>query len=303
VPFPIPEQSNALQVLANHTFPYRPYSTFVIRDIADINSSGKVSWGRVTNSSLTLISHPDEIGKPMKADDIMAYTLTATKLPIRKKGSATVSSEPVNFAQGTRLAWTYNPGTRRVRQLPEYGFDTPISGTSGKLTIDSDRLMNGSPERYNWEVLGKKEIYIPANSYKVHSPEIKYADLLTPGHAKPEFMRYELRRVWVLEGVLKDDYRHRYGRRTMYIDEDTWHGVIADYYDTRDTLVQHAFINYYYAFDASAWEAGTSFYHDLTTGGYVAYNLFQERKKGPVVNANDLSKDNFTPAALRRLSH
>ncbi|MFK0573471.1 DUF1329 domain-containing protein [Endozoicomonas sp.] len=114
---------------------------------------------------------------------------------------------------------------------------------------------------------------------------------------------YELRRVWVLEGQLKDDYRHKYGRRTMYIDEDTWHGVIADFYDARDQLVQHAYINYYYAYDMQAWQAGSSFYHDLTSGGYVGYNLFQEQKKGPILNAGNMTKDMYTPAALRRLSH
>ncbi len=301
IPFPIPDADQPLQVLQNHNFPYRAYTYHTVRDIADVNSKGSISWGRQNNKGFNVTNHPDEMGKPMEG--VMAYSLTATELPARTKGSATVTSEPVNFARGNRLAWNYNPGTRRVRQLPEYGFDTPLTGTAGKLTIDSDRLMNGSPERYDWVLAGKKEIFIPANTYRVHSSDVKYDDLLQIGHAKPDYMRYELRRVWVLEANLKDGYRHRYGKRTMYIDEDTWHGVIADYYDTRGTLVQHAFINYFYAFDMNAWQAGTSFYHDLTSGGYVGYNLFQEREKGPVVNEGQFTKDNFSPAALRRLSH
>lgn len=302
VAFPIPDVNQPMQVLANHNFPFRAFTYHTLRDIADVSSSGGISWGRANNKGLNVTNSPDEIGKPFEG--VMAYGVTATLLPIRSKGSATVTSEPVNFKRGNRLAWNYNPGTRRVRQLPEYGFDTPLAGTSGKLTIDSDRLMNGSPERYTWHLQDKKEIYIPANAYKVHANTVKYADLLTPtGHANPDFMRYELRRVWVLEGRLKEGYRHKYGRRTMYIDEDTWHGVMADYYDTRDELVQHAFINYYYAFDMNAWQAGSSFYHDLTTGGYVGYNLFQEREKGPVLNKGNFTKDDFSPAALRRLSH
>jgi hypothetical protein len=63
----------------------------------------------------------------------------------------------------------------------QYGFDQPLSGTGGKLTIDSDRLFNGSPERYNWKSLGKKEVYVPANAYKIHGSNVKYADLLKPG--------------------------------------------------------------------------------------------------------------------------
>lgn len=301
IPFPIPDVSKAHEVLANQNFPYRPYTYYTTQDAVDVSSDGAKSWGRTVNGGLNLTTAPDEIGKPMEG--VMAYSLNLSLLPIRAKGSATVTSEPVNFARGNRLAWSYNPGTRRVRQLPEYGFDTPLAGTSGKVTLDSARLMNGSPERYEWSVTGKKEIYVPANAYKIHTKEVKYDDLLQIGHANPDFMRYELRRVWVLEGKLKEGYRHRYGKRTMYIDEDTWHGVVADYYDTRDTLVQHAFINYYYAFDVNGWEAGTSFYHDLTSGGYVGYNLFQELEKGPILNDGNYTREDFTPAALRRLSH
>lgn len=305
IPFPIPNTDSkdvAMQLLANQNFPYRPFSYKTVQDVADVASDGSKAWGRTENGGLNLTSLPEEVGAPMEG--VMAYSINSTLLPVREKGSSSVTSEPVNFARGTRLAWNYNPGTRRVRQLPEYGFDTPLAGTSGKVTLDSARLFNGSPERYEWVSLGKKEIYIPANAYKIHDKSVKYDDLLTNGHANPDYMRYELRRVWVLEGRLKDGYRHRYGKRTMYLDEDSWHGVIADFYDTRDTLVQHAFINYYYAFDSKGYEAGTSFYHDLTTGGYVAYNLIQEMEKGPILNnATIYSRDDFTPAALRRKSH
>ncbi len=301
VPFPIPDMKQPLQVLANHNFPFRAYTYNTLRDVADVNSTGTISWGRDHGQGMNVTTHPESIGEPM--GDVMAYSLTATKLPTRSKGSATVTSEPINFARGKRLAWNYNPGTRRVRQLPEYGFDTPLSSTSGKLTIDSDRLMNGSPERYEWSVQERKEIFVPANNYKIHQSDVKYDQLLTKNHANPQFMRYELRRTWVLEGKLKSDYRHKYGRRVMYIDEDSWHGIVADYYDTRDELVQHAFINYYYAYDVSGYESGSSFYHDLTTGGYVGYNLFQERKLAPVLNKGDYTANQFTPAALRRLSH
>jgi hypothetical protein len=233
----------------------------------------------------------------------MAYSDTGTILPTRDQGKRTVSIEPMNFAKGQRLAWTYNPGTRRVRQLPEYGFDTPSAGTSGKMVIDQDRLMNGSPERFDWELKGKREIFVPANAYKLHEKSVAYDDLLTPNHANPDFMRYELRRVWVLEGSLKSTHRHKYGKRVLFIDEDTWHGVMSDFYDTRGELVNHAFLNYYYAYDMNAWQAGSSFYHDLATGGYVAYNLFQDLDKGPILNAGGLTPEMFTPAALRRKAH
>src|SRR5690554_3912825 len=302
IPFPIP--SSAMEVLANHNNPYRAYTEENhARDIADVSSSGDVSIGRQENLNLNMTTHPDHMGTPVGegTDGVMAYTRTSTLLPARNRGNVTVSVEPVNYTED-RLAWSYNPGTRRVRQVPEYGFDSPFAGSYGKLTIDQDRLMNGSPHRYEWELIGKKEIYVPANAYRVHERNVSYDALLQTGHPNPDFLRYELRRVWVIEGKLKDSYRHKFGKRTLYIDEDTWHGVMSDYYDRRGELVQHAFTNYYYAPDINAWHAGTSFYHDLTTGGYVALNLFQDLDQAPVLNSGDLDPDMFTPSALRRSS-
>lgn len=303
IPFPIP--SSAMEVLANFNNPYRAFTeSNWERDIADVSANGNITWGRVQNLNLNLPTHPDYMGTPVGegTNGVMAYARTGTLLPARNRGNVTVSSEPINYTDD-RLAWSYNPGTRRVRQVPEYGFDTPYAGTSGKITIDQDRLMNGSPHRYSWELIGKKEIYIPANTYRIHSDRVSYDSLLTPGHANPEYKRYELRRVWVIEGTLKNEYRHKYGKRTLYIDEDTWHGVISDYYDRRGELVQHAFVNYYYSPSTNAWHAGTSFYHDFTTGGYIALNLFQDLERAAELNKGDLSPDMFTPAALRRLSH
>ncbi|NMG77125.1 DUF1329 domain-containing protein [Aromatoleum diolicum] len=295
-PFPIPKQ--AMELLANMNFPYRAYTENTPqRDIADVGRAGDIAWGRQYQRNLNMVTHPDSLGKPI--GEVMSYARTATLLPERDKGGTTVAQEPTNFAKNERLAWRYDPGTRRVRQMPSFGHDSPLSGTSGKMTIDQDRLMNGSPDRYEWKMLGKRELLIPANAYRVHGKDVKYADMLKPGHANPDFLRYELRRVWVLEGKLKEGVRHVFGKRVLFIDEDNWQASVSDFYDTRGQLWQHAFINHYYAFDMNAWQAGSSFYHDLNSGGYVGYNLWQERDLGVILNKGDMVPDIFTPAALR----
>ena len=293
--FPIPKTGQ--EVIWNNLLPTRAYTEAITRDMANVLSDGSMSFGRMQNLNLDMVNKPEMLGKPVEG--VMAYTRTRTLAPEREKGGVTHSVEPVNFGKDKRLAWSYDPGTRRVRQVPEYGFDQPMAGTGGKMTIDSDRLFNGSPERYSWKLLGKKEMYIPANNYKIHQPTVKYADLLKPGHANPDFMRYELRRVWAVEGTLKDGFRHVYGKRVLFVDEDTGQAVAADMYDARGQLWQHAFINYYYSFDIKAWHAGTSFYHDLNSGGYMGYNLFQERPQGPILNKGDLVPAMFTPEAAR----
>lgn len=293
--FPIPQQP--MELFANMNFPVRAFSEIVIRDIADVSSSGSINWGRQENWILGHYIHPDLAGEVF--DGLMSYAYSHILLPERDRGMTTVSREPVNFSFGKRLAWRYDPNTRQVRQLPTYGYDDPMGGSSGKMMIDQDRLMNGDPSRFEWSMLGKREMFIPANSYRLHASTVQYADLLTRRHANPDFMRYELRRVWVLVGKLKTGQRHLFHQRVLFIDEDNWLASMSDYYDARGVLWQHAFINNYYAFDISGWHAGSSFYHDLNAGSYIAFNLFQERETGPVLNSDRLHPDQFTPAALR----
>lgn len=295
IAFPFPK--SGLELAFNNLIPFRAFSEQTLRDSAYVMQDGVTVFGRADNRSMGVLNAPEAAGKPLEGT--LSQGMNATKLPEREKGGVSINMEPVDFGKSKRLGWSYDPGTRRVRQIPEYGFDQPLSGTGGKLTIDSDRLFNGSPERYNWKILGKKEIYVPANAYRIHANTVKYADLLKPGHENPDFMRYELRRVWMLEATIKEGYRHLYGKRVLFIDEDTGHAVMSDIYDARGQLWQQALINYYYAFDANAWHAGTSFYHDLNGGGYVAYNLFQERQLGPILNKGDLRASMFTPEAAR----
>ena len=138
----------------------------------------------------------------------------------------------------------------------------------------------------------------PSFAIKVNSNAVKYDALLTPNHANPDFIRYELRRVWVIEGTLKPGYRHIYAKRVMYIDEDSWNSTIADYYDGRGDVYKHNFINWFYAFDLKSQEQGVSFYHDLTSGKYVAYNLFQQMPNGPILNKGGMNESEFTTTVL-----
>ncbi len=294
--FPIPQ--NGSELIWNNLLNTREYTAHVIRDSANVLSNGTINYGRTDNTDLDRYNMPELLGK-QPIEGPMAYSFTKYLLPERERGGVSVAIEPTNFGTNKRLTWAYEPGTRRVRQIPEFGFDQPMSGTSGRMTIDSDRLFNGSPERFNWKLIGRREMFIPANAYKIHQPTVKYASLLTPEHPNPDYLRYELRRVWVAEGTLKEGYRHLFSKRVLFLDEDTGQAVATDIYDARGELWQHAFINYYYAFDVKAWYAGTSFYHDLNAGSYLAYNLFQEREMGPVLNKGDLDESMFSPAAAR----
>jgi hypothetical protein len=159
-------------------------------------------------------------------------------------------------------------------------------------------MFNGSPMRYNWELVGKKEMYIPYNDYRLHSDSLKYDQILKPGHINPEYARYEKHRVWEVKATLKEGMRHTYKTRVFYIDEDSWQISVTDIYDNRDELyrvgVAHS-INYYEV--PTLWST-LEVFHDLQSRRYLAMGLDNE---GRMYNFEaSLSEANFTPDALRR---
>lgn len=295
IPFPIPKSGT--EALWNMLFPHRPMSVVTVRDNATVTSNG-IIWGRLKSVGYTPGHDPAVRSKT--TGGVYSYYMTAPLLPERDKGAVTVSHEPYNFAKNYRLAWRYDPGTRRVRQVPGFGFDQPAGGVGGSMVIDEDRLFNGSPERYDWKLVGKREMYVPYNAYRVASPKLKYKDLLTPKHPNTEPMRYELHRVWVLEGKLKPGMRHLYSKRVMFLDEDSWHGLYSDQYDGQGKLWRAAVAHHYYSPDFSGQFNSTTFYHDLNAGSYVAYGMSNEQPKSDVINAGGLKPEDFTADTARR---
>ena len=115
-------------------------------------------------------------------------------------------------------------------------YDNPGTASDGLRTNDMTDMFNGAMDRFDWVTVGKKEMYVPYNSYKAHQPEVTPDDLVRPGHLNPEYMRYELHRVWVVEATLKDGMRHINSKRTYYMDEDSYQPLLIDHYDNRDQL-------------------------------------------------------------------
>ena len=165
--------------------------------------------------------------------------------------------------------------------------------------IDDDRLFNGSPERYDWKLVGKRELYIPYNGYRLESDDTRYADLLKTGSIDPSAMRYEAHRVWVLEATLKPGKRHIYGKRVLYIDEDTWLAVMADNYDAHGQLWRTNLMNTFYAYGAKLFHSGVTVYHDLVSGAYLADRLTQEIE-APRINGDRLKPYMLTTEMLRQ---
>lgn len=294
--FPFPKTGLELMWTSSF-FTYRPWTEELVSDNAYVLNNGRITWGQVKSMNLAPPLEPGKIGKTEGAS---SYYRNETLLPQRDRGEINTGIEFFDHTKEPRQSWRYDPGTRRVRQSPEYGFDMQFPGSGGSITVDEVRILNGSGQRYNWTIVGKQEMYVPANAYRIHSPDISYEELLPANHANPEHMRYELRRVWVLEANIKDNYRHLYTKRHMYVDEDTWLMVMGDNYDARGGLWRTSMVNYYYAPEAQTWQAGVGLYHDLQARSYLAFNLVNQQPKGYLLNQGGLSSRDFGPEAARR---
>ncbi len=294
VPFPIP--SSGLEAIWNHVLRWRGVTTARHFSQAAPNRNG----------DYTLVKFYDEFNMQYAKEGMTEEQLNnvilqfkqAVQAPPRLAGGILLVHETLDQFKEPRKAWLYNPGQRRVRRAPNVAFDNPGTASDGMRTTDQYDMFTGSPERYNWELVGRKEIYVPYNSYKLHSDSLKYDDILKPLHINPEPLRYELHRVWVVDATLKDDTRHIYKRRTFYIDEDSWQILLVDQYDKRDQLWRVSeghVINYY---EMPLLWTTLEVHTDLQAGRYLAFGLDNEDKMYEF--GFERSAADYTPSALRR---
>ncbi|WP_321808829.1 DUF1329 domain-containing protein [Burkholderia sp. BCC1993] len=295
VPFPMPK--SGLELLWNLKYAETIQSEKSIFDQAVVYPDGNIARGKV---KYDIWSPRSAIPFDPKSELVTrTYYRLATELPLNERGTIMVGYAVYNSPEAiTTRAWMYSPGTRRVRQAPEYGYDQP-QGPGGFRTVDDDHLFNGSPERYQWRIVGKREIYVPYHNYRMLASSLKYGDFLTKNHADPTNMRYELHRVWVLEATLKPGFRHLYAKRLIYLDEDSWVGLLSDNYDSRGELWRTNIQTNVYAYDAQTFYPTAVFYHDLISGAYLGDRL---TNAGPMVVLNrnpDFNEAYFAPDAAR----
>lgn len=294
IPFPVPDKAE--EVIWNHLLRYRGVN--IERQVGQATPTRSGDYTLVKLDEEAKFHYADPSTTTDTVNNLIAYFKQEVRAPARLAGGILLVHETMNQNADNRKAWLYNPGQRRVRRAPNVAFDNPGTASDGIRTNDQLDLFNGSLERYDWKLIGKKEIYVPYNNYKLHSPDISYSDILTPLHINQQYPRYELHRVWVVDATLKQGSRHLYKRRTFYIDEDSWQILAVDIFDNRDQLwrVSEGFaINYY---DLPATWYTLEVHTDLQSGRYLAFGLHNEFQPYNF-NAN-FPSSNFTPSALRR---
>ncbi|WP_407046216.1 DUF1329 domain-containing protein [Halopseudomonas formosensis] len=259
-----------------------------------------------TNGSYTLIKFQEDVARPAfmpdvdpeSAANVLVYFKQRVNAPARLAGNVLLVHDTLDQLKEPRMAWVYNAGQRRVRRAPQVAYDGPGTASDGMRTTDNFNMFSGAPDRYDWKLVGKKEIYIPYNAGKLTDPKLKYSDILQAGHINPEHTRFELHRVWEVQGNVKAGQRHIYAQRNFFVDEDSWTIVLNDHYDGRGTLwrVGEGHLVQNYSEQLPGYAAETLY--DLLAGRYIALGMYNEEASAPKFGGTP-SYNEFTPSALR----
>ena len=272
IPFPIPK--SGLEVLWNSVLAPKPVSTDTIYAAYEVDANGR----RRLNAIASMYHEYPYYDPDRTSMDGQSYYkfLANVMAPAARVGGKNLGWYSIDYTKQDLLLWTYIPGQRRSRLAPETKYDG-IAGSQG-YRFDELNLYSGPMDRYNFKLVGKKEIYVPYNAYRaVFGATDK---VVTPVHINPDALRWELHRVWVVDGTLKSGKSHALTRRTFYADEDTWALLLSDSYDSTGKLSrmgQDLSFTMYEGGNSTLLNYTTVFYN-VAKDGYLVNDLFGEQK-------------------------
>jgi hypothetical protein len=286
-PFPIPRQGE--EVVWNHTLRWRGVHARRAGGQAPVTRRGDYTLLLSEEEWAMPYAKPGTSELKTRFPDLLGALKQKVIAPGFQAGAGALVVESINYNDVQRMSWIYSPDLRRVLRSPFGGYDTPAPYTDALRFNDELDMYNGSPVLFTWELLGKRELYIPYNAYRLHGDALKVEDILQRRHINPDHARYELHRVWVVEGTVKVPQRnpnalrlenrgHLYSRRVFYIDEDTWQIAVADNYDGNGQLWRFSeghMINYYEV--PVPWYTLEVFY-ELKQQRYLVIGLNNQRR-------------------------
>ena len=289
-PFPIPK--DGYEVMWNHQVRFGGTSVVTEYETVYVDATGKAV---VVAVEKTQYEWPYYDPKKTSAEYSMMVR-NEIRGPARVAGERGIWLDPLDWAKTERKIWQYLPGQRRVRLTPDLAYDTPVPSRGGSQTMDDVQMFRGKMDRFDFKLVGKKELYIPSNNWRfLHHTTNE--EVYAPNHINPDTLRWELHRVWVVEATLKPGKRHVYQKRVFYIDEDSWSIVLSDQYDAADKMYRAGMAFCAPMYEVPAPLCGEIFGHtDLMNGVYVV--LGRPGKRGSLWTAPPLPAREWAPDSL-----
>ncbi|AXQ28311.1 DUF1329 domain-containing protein [Solimonas sp. K1W22B-7] len=297
-PFPIPK--TGAEPIWNHKMKWRGEAQTRFNNQMIVQPNGQFQLTKIIEDvtfGYASIKSPVPVTK--NSGEFLKY-LSKTVEPPRMAGTFILVHEKAGTGAEGRAAWLYSPGLKRIRRAPTVCCDNPYEGTDGHQFYDQVDMFNGVLERYNWKLVGKKEMFIPYNSNKISGNKLKYKDLAKPKHLNPDLPRYELHRVWVVEADLKQGTSHTFKKRRFYIDEDSWNIVAVDDYDKRDELYQFQEGHLIFAYNILAATTVPEVIYHFTSGRYFVTAAFNEDKPNDV--SVSFKDDYFSASSVQKMT-
>lgn len=237
----------------------------------------------------------------IQAGDLKQGIQILTKEPLSLKGQVIFQRFYFNKAPDS---YYFHPEQRRVRRMPSYSYDAPVIGFERTYPNDAFGIFSGNPDRFEWELKGKRELLIPYNGLNFTDKDANGNSIFGRDYVVESVRRYELHRVWVIEGTLRSGMRHSTPRKVLYLDEDSWAAVAGEDYDADGKLVR-----YKEAGVVPIWEINAC----TSILSMILYDFVQNRylRDGYLTDEKDLKfyidtkapwlrDEEFTEMALRR---
>ena len=266
MPFPIPK--SGIEVWWNNELRYK--GVYHQNNVATwmVDSAGRKSLNGAFDSSLYFPVYDQETPREkfLAGDGTYYKVYSDYSAPSARVGEVSLFVNWLDAEKNPTKGWGYTPGTRRVRSTPDLAYDTPCPGYNGGITMDDILMTYGTQDRFDWKLVGKKEIYVPYNNYTQQfvTPSSK---ILTPNHPNPDEMRFELHRMWVIEGTPKKGVRHIYSKKVLYLDEDLG-GSQMETYDQGGKMFRAGWSTTVQLYDIGVPYTAGNFFFDFSTGSY-----------------------------------
>ncbi|MGJ7542442.1 DUF1329 domain-containing protein [Variovorax sp. LT1R16] len=292
VPFPIPK--TGADVMLNAQVRWRGESWNTQSNGYQVTSEGRAVLVHSLNVD-NLAPYYFKEGTPEKFSGSYWMVRVATSAPTIRAGEAILGHQAVDESKTS--TWVYLTGQRRVRKLPNSCCDTPHPTAAGIVTFDEIETYASRMDRYDWKLVGKKEMYIPYNSNRILQPA-KDSDILGAHHLNPDVVRWELHRVWVVEAALRPGQRHTSPKSVYYVDEDSWWPVLADRWDANGQLARMPF-SIPVAMPDLPGVVGTVWgTYDLLAGTYFTSELMNSYKEQYKLLTPRLTESHFSSETL-----
>lgn len=208
--------------------------------------------------------------RAMTPDSLGGYyfkTVRVATAPANRLGEGYVYWQSLNIKRHDLAAWRLLPGEQRVRKAPPISYDVPDPNAAGYMNQNEYYMFFGGLDHYSFRLVGKAEMYVPYNNNRLYG--LPVSAVLGKTHPNPDALRYELHRVWVVEGTVAPGAHDVVSRRRLYLDEDTWMAVYADSWDEEGQLWKFGQATMYVMPEVPAVIIGSQFVHDFELGGYA----------------------------------